>query len=362
MRVEKNNNKNENINLSVAIPTYNGAKYIREALDSVISQVEAIDEKIEILVSDNASTDETPMIVKSYEEKYPKLISYYRNDKSLEFDNASSAGYDMNIDLLFKRAKGKYVWTLSDSEVLKPNILKVIMKELKKNIYTNILLNFEIYSELKQKIEVENNFGINEDKVFYSKNDFFRNTKYGITPLPANIILKKSWDSVSKNVLSVEGWCHVERIIDILSYPDYKKSLYFSRVCFTLVREKNGWWTKNGKLFIHTIALREIIKNMKYKGYSKGTIKLLLNESNKSFPGIITQSKLHGLELNFDIILKTIRVCDNKLSFWMKYFPLLLIPSNVYKFVFKIYKITLINKLYKKLRGKEWRNKKIVSR
>jgi len=167
----ENSDNDRNVKLSVAIPTYNGAKYIREALDSIISQVEVMDEKIEIIISDNASTDKTPMIAKSYEEKYPELISYYRNDKSLEFDNADSAGYDMNIDLLFKRAKGKYIWTLSDSEVLKPNILKEMIKELKKNIYTNILLNFEIYSELKQKIEIENNFDVNEDKIFYSKNE-----------------------------------------------------------------------------------------------------------------------------------------------------------------------------------------------
>lgn len=336
-----NKDNNNNIKLSIAIPTYNGARYIRETLDSILSQLDDVKEEVEIVVSDNASTDETPAIIENYKGK---LISYYRNEENV--------GFDMNIDLLFKRAKGKYVWPLGDSEILKPNILKEVMMELKKNIYNNILLNFEIYSELKQKIEVENNFGINKNKLFYSKNDFFRNTKSGITPLSANIILKKSWDSVSKNVLLVEGWCHVERIIDILSYPDYKKSLYFSMVCFTLVREKNGWWTKSGKLFVNTIKLREIVKNMKYKEYSTDTIKLLLNESDKYLPAIIRQSKLNGLKLNFGIFLKTKRVCNDKLSFWLKYFPLLLIPSTVYKFVFKIYKIPLINRLYKKLRGK----------
>ena len=42
---------NNNIKLSVAIPTYNGAKHIREALDSIVSQLNDINEKIEILVS-----------------------------------------------------------------------------------------------------------------------------------------------------------------------------------------------------------------------------------------------------------------------------------------------------------------------
>jgi len=41
------------IKLSVAIPTYNGAQTIRETLDSIVSQLE---EGVEIVVSDNAST------------------------------------------------------------------------------------------------------------------------------------------------------------------------------------------------------------------------------------------------------------------------------------------------------------------
>jgi len=40
------------ITLSVAIATYNGACYIREALDSIISQLEDINEEVEIVISD----------------------------------------------------------------------------------------------------------------------------------------------------------------------------------------------------------------------------------------------------------------------------------------------------------------------
>lgn len=40
------------ITLSIAIPTYNGACYIREALDSIISQLEDINEEVEIVISD----------------------------------------------------------------------------------------------------------------------------------------------------------------------------------------------------------------------------------------------------------------------------------------------------------------------
>jgi len=52
--------------LTIAIPTYNGARYIREALDSIISQLDDIDEEVEIVISDNASTDQTPEIIENY--------------------------------------------------------------------------------------------------------------------------------------------------------------------------------------------------------------------------------------------------------------------------------------------------------
>jgi glycosyltransferase involved in cell wall biosynthesis len=70
---EKVSDKNKNIKLSIAIPTYNGAKYIREALDSIIAQLDDIDEEPEIVISDNASTDETLEVIREYQKKYPSL-------------------------------------------------------------------------------------------------------------------------------------------------------------------------------------------------------------------------------------------------------------------------------------------------
>jgi glycosyltransferase involved in cell wall biosynthesis len=56
--------------LSIAIPTFNGSKYIREALDSIVSQSDALDEDLEVVISDNASTDDTPEIIMEFQSKY----------------------------------------------------------------------------------------------------------------------------------------------------------------------------------------------------------------------------------------------------------------------------------------------------
>ena len=62
----------EEIMVSVIMLAYNHERYIREAIESVLNQKTNFE--IEILIHDDASTDRSPMIIKEYEEKYPKII------------------------------------------------------------------------------------------------------------------------------------------------------------------------------------------------------------------------------------------------------------------------------------------------
>ncbi len=58
--------------LSIAMMTYNHAKYIRQALDSVLMQ--NIECEYEIVIGDDCSSDETQKIIKEYSSKYPNKI------------------------------------------------------------------------------------------------------------------------------------------------------------------------------------------------------------------------------------------------------------------------------------------------
>lgn len=62
--------------ISVVIATYNGEKYIREQLDSVLAQTMEPDE---IIVSDDGSKDKTWDILEEYKSKYPSLFHLYHN-------------------------------------------------------------------------------------------------------------------------------------------------------------------------------------------------------------------------------------------------------------------------------------------
>ncbi|MEH2137345.1 glycosyltransferase family 2 protein [Nostoc sp.] len=89
--------------LSIGLPVYNGEKFIKEAIDSLLAQTF---EDFELIISDNASTDKTEEICRAYAEK-DKRICYYRNDKNI--------GCARNFNRVFKLSSGEYFkWAAYD--------------------------------------------------------------------------------------------------------------------------------------------------------------------------------------------------------------------------------------------------------
>ena len=67
--------------ISVALCTYNGEKFLKEQLDSILNQTIAVDE---IIICDDKSTDTTLSILRDYKKKYPTIISIYENENTLK--------------------------------------------------------------------------------------------------------------------------------------------------------------------------------------------------------------------------------------------------------------------------------------
>jgi len=93
--------KSNDIMVSVCCITYNQEKYIKDALEGFLKQ--KVNFKYEIIVHDDASTDNTPKILKEYEEKYPDIIKVL-----YEKENQYQKGKKVGI-LTYNHAKGKYV-------------------------------------------------------------------------------------------------------------------------------------------------------------------------------------------------------------------------------------------------------------
>ncbi len=116
-----------NFLLSICIPTYNRAKYLDILLNSILVQFEPHREQIELLVSDNASSDNTRQIVDKYVDDKHLPIRY--------LCNASNLGPDKNIAQCFSEAAGKYAWVIGDDDALCPDALRFIMEILSLELY-----------------------------------------------------------------------------------------------------------------------------------------------------------------------------------------------------------------------------------
>lgn len=85
------------MNVSVAMATYNGEKYLREQLDSIISQLSNNDE---IIISDDGSTDETLNILLEYKSRY-SFIKIYKGPERGVFSNFNNALLHCNNEIIF---------------------------------------------------------------------------------------------------------------------------------------------------------------------------------------------------------------------------------------------------------------------
>lgn len=100
--------------ITIAIPTYNRARYLPEAIESALKQSY---KNIEVIISDNASTDATSGLVKKYDD--PR-IRYYKQQ--------SNIGQIKNWNFCLNQATGLYFLMLSDDDILEEDaIMRLFM-------------------------------------------------------------------------------------------------------------------------------------------------------------------------------------------------------------------------------------------
>lgn len=96
--------------VTIAIPTHNRGRFLPKAIESVLSQTYS---DFELLVVDNASTDNTKKVVKQYKDS---RLRYYRNKSNIGMIN--------NWNRCVKLARGKYLVILGDDDLLYPIFLE----------------------------------------------------------------------------------------------------------------------------------------------------------------------------------------------------------------------------------------------
>lgn len=104
--------------VSIGLPVYNGAQFLRKTLDSLLGQTY---ENLELIVSDNASTDGTGEICQEYAGRDYR-IHYYRN--------AANLGAAVNTNRVFALSSGDYFMWASDEDYWSPDYVRSCMEVL----------------------------------------------------------------------------------------------------------------------------------------------------------------------------------------------------------------------------------------
>jgi glycosyltransferase involved in cell wall biosynthesis len=98
--------------LGIGLPVYNGERYLRQALDSLVEQSFT---DYELVILDNASTDGTAAIALEYEARDSR-IRYHRNPENI--------GAARNFNLAFELTSGRYFKWAADDDLMRPSFLE----------------------------------------------------------------------------------------------------------------------------------------------------------------------------------------------------------------------------------------------
>ncbi len=109
--------------LSICIPTFNRLAFLKEAVESILDQVnDGNRHQLELVISDNASADGTREFGQKLRAVAGVAVVYNRNEVNL--------GFDDNILKLVEIASGEYCWLLGDDDRLAPGALDEVLTEI----------------------------------------------------------------------------------------------------------------------------------------------------------------------------------------------------------------------------------------
>ena len=179
-----------NIRVSVAMAAYNGEKYLKEQLDSILKN---LNEDDEIIVCDDGSTDKTLEILKKYAAKDSR-IKVYKNSK---------LGVKKNFEKAIEYARGNYIFLADQDDIWEANKVDKVLKAFNDNGCSLVIHDAVVVNENLKRIN-NSFFSLRKSKSGILKN-LYKNSYIGccmafksaikkyILPIPNNIEMHDQW-------------------------------------------------------------------------------------------------------------------------------------------------------------------------
>ena len=106
--------------IDILLPTYNGEKYLKEQIDSILNQTY---KNIRLIISDDCSKDSTPKILEEYRGKDERIELYLQKE---------NIGVVKGIEFLLKKVKSNYYMLADQDDVWLPMKVEKSIETLKK--------------------------------------------------------------------------------------------------------------------------------------------------------------------------------------------------------------------------------------
>lgn len=328
--------------LTIAIPTYNRAEYLARCLESVLTQINTINQNlVEILVINNNSIDNTLDQVHYYK-------SNFINENFKIVTNNENIGLDGNITKAYSLASGDFVLILGDDDILVNNTLEPILELLSNNNECGI-----IYLNSFGLKDNYINHNITNNKLKYQKINnskyFFRIVNYYFTYISGNIINKKLindkilLDRFLGTNLNLLNW-------NLTAALFAKYNIFISDFIIATKTENTG-----GYAFAKTFASNSnfIFNYFIEQGYDKKHFRIINNSMLINFfPFFIQKSKENKINNSLFIKENYFNILYNiykyNFRFWLFTFPAIILPpKTASKFLYcnRVYQ-KIINKIY----------------
>ena len=302
--------KTMTVELTVGIPTWNGESTIKTTIRSVLRCIpDNARDRVEIIVSDNASTDGTAAMVKPCVSKSAPTVTYHVNQTNL--------GFDRNVDKVMRLARGKFVWLLSDDDELAPGAIeKVISVVSKYPQVAAVFVNFHHIVSIRT----------DKDRLCRNGEEFFHVSHFKSGLVSSNIFSTEVWCGQNLSRYFGSRWIHLAYLVEALSTrPAYV-------IAHQYLIQGNRWrWVEGGEFLSTGLKLVRVFRNMERLNYS-GKLRREADMTIKGgYPSNIIRAKLEGVRVDAGLVRQFCELYGRHPSFWLIDLPILLVPNAIYR-------------------------------
>lgn len=191
----------DKILLSICIPTYNGGGSIGACLDAIFEARRGYEDCVEIIVSDNASEDDTYEIIQKYNEKNYKT---YRNNANI--------GFNRNLfRLIDEYASGEYVWTIGDDDLIACQSIKLFLNYVDE-MDVLFLRNELLKGSIKDVLRKERKISAEKMSYYEAVDNIASGSNLLATFMSCAIFKKKIINKINKSDITEGDWSTYPKI------------------------------------------------------------------------------------------------------------------------------------------------------